>query len=132
MEPLNQPVAGYRGHRRHRYMHASDFNAAARAIFEHLQRVADRGSAMGSGFLAPSMDPTAPGQVESLLVVRSDTGKLAEVLMGQSAPAAAMSTGFDWLLGHSEFSTPLVAYIGPAHVFSRPTLEPPTQSLGVC
>jgi hypothetical protein len=132
MAPQNQPMAAYRGHRRHRFMEASDFNAAAKRIFEHLRRAVIRGDSVGPAFMTLMMDPTTPGFVETLACVSTDTGRLADALNSASDPMLAMNAGFDCLLKHPEGPAPLAAYVGPAHVLSRPALGASSQSFALC
>lgn len=113
------PPMTVRGHRRHRYMEACDFNAAAVGILELLRRAVADGRVVGSCFFSVYMDPITPGNVDAIELPSVLAGPLSDALNSSPSPPVALQMGLLSLLHHAERPASLAAYIGTAHIHSK-------------
>lgn len=107
-------VPAKNGRRRHRFMESSDFNAAAFRILDSVRQAIVDGRSVGSCFFSAFMDPTTPGEVDTVQIPAVRKPPLLRVMELSPSLSSAVGLGLQALLHDADEPPSLAAYIRTA------------------
>lgn len=128
---MTQLVSAPGAYRRRRFMESSDFNGAAKYIFNGLRKAVADGRTIGAVFIAVEMDPATPSVVTSAVTVSLQQKEIALAMSGHLGAPGSMEAAFKRLLAQPDTPTDLAVYVGPENAVGREHGDVAKQSVGL-